>query len=87
MYCNVHFSYIHCTLRVLQIMNSSHTYILQTDVSDLELGTILSQTVDGEEHPTVYASQKLLPREIRYSVTEKECLAIVWALKIFHVYF
>lgn len=28
----------------------------------------------------VYLSQKLFPRETRYSVVEKECLALKWAL-------
>ena len=33
-----------------------------------------------------FASRKFLPREKNYSVIEKECLAIVWSLQVFHVY-
>ena len=30
----------------------------------------------GRDHPVAYFSRKLLPREVRYSTVEKECLAI-----------
>ncbi|CAJ0940958.1 unnamed protein product [Ranitomeya imitator] len=35
----------------------------------------------GEEHPILYLSRKLLPREVAYAIIEKECFAIVWALQ------
>ena len=41
---------------------------------------------NGDEHPIAYASCKLQPRETKYSAIEKECLAIVWALKYFKYY-
>ena len=41
---------------------------------------------DGLEHPFAYASRKLEPREVRPSTTEKECLAIVWAVQLFRYY-
>ena len=39
-----------------------------------------------EEHPVSYYSRKLLPREVRYSTVEKECLAIKLSLEAFKVY-
>ena len=71
---------------VLQIVDPSKPYTLQTDASGRGLGAVLSQVgADGEEHPIAYASRKLLPREESYAVIE-ECLAIVWAMQVFHTY-
>ena len=71
----------------MRVAEPNKPFVLQTDASDLGLGTVLSQRGDdGQEHPVAYASRKLFPRETRYSVIEKECLAIVWALKFFHAY-
>ena len=51
------------------------------------LGTVLLQKgEDGIKHPVAFASRKLLPREGNYSTIEKECLAIVWAIRKFHQY-
>ncbi|CAM4486941.1 unnamed protein product [Lepidochelys olivacea] len=53
-----------------------------TDASDTGLGVVLTQEDEkGERHPIVYLSKKLLPREQHYAAIEKECLALVWALK------
>ena len=72
---------------VLKVIEPDKPYILQTDASELGLGAVLSQLEDnGEEHPVAFASRKLLPREKNYFIIEKECLAIVWSLQVFHVY-
>lgn len=34
-------------------------FVVQTEASDVGLGTILSQVRDGEEHPLVYLSRML----------------------------
>ena len=41
------------------------------------------QEHEGMKFPISYASRKLLSREIRYSVIEKECLALVWRIQKF----
>ena len=72
---------------VLKAPEVDKPFIVQTDACDLGIGAVLSQLdEDGEERPVAYASRKLLPRETRYSTIEKECLAIVWALKQFRIY-
>ncbi len=55
-------------------------FLLQTDASDTGLGAVLSQVVDGEEHPVIYMSRKLTPAVRRYATVEKEALAIKWAV-------
>ena len=49
---------------------------------------VLSQLdEDNLEHPVAYYSRKLLPREMKYSTVEKECLAIRVVMHAFRVYF
>jgi len=72
---------------VLAIPRRDRPYTLTTDASDEGLGAVLSQPGDdGELHPIAYASKKLLPAEQNYHSTEKEALAIVWALRAFRPY-
>ena len=47
---------------------------------------MLLQDHEGTRFPIAYASKKLSPSEKSYSVIEKECLAIVWAMKKFELY-
>ena len=60
-------------------------FILQTDASGVGVGAVLSQG-EEEDHPIAYFSRKLLPREKAYSTVEKECLAIVLAVRHFQPY-
>jgi len=61
---------------------------LTTDASPWGLSAILSQCSPGQEDRRIvaYASRSLTPVEQRYSQTEKEALAIVWAAERFHIY-
>ena len=63
------------------------SFTLRTDSSDVGLGAVLSQTgLDNNEQPIAFASRLLTKTEQSYHATEKECLAIVWALKKFEPY-
>ena len=62
-------------------------FVLNTDASSRGLGaTLLQRGDDGELHPVLYASRKLLDRETRYSTVERECLAVVWGIDKFSRY-
>ena len=71
---------------MLKLPDFEKPFILSTDASYTGLGGILKQEHDGEKFPVVYLSRKLLPREQRYSVVEKECLALVLAVKSLNTY-
>lgn len=59
---------------------------ISVDASPVGLAAILSQ-VDGEtNHIVTYASRSLSETEQRYSQTEREALAIVWACEHLHLY-
>ncbi|KAL5516832.1 hypothetical protein EMCRGX_G002255 [Ephydatia muelleri] len=75
-----------CGEPVLKCPDFEKPFVLQTDASDRGVGAVLSQLYEGEDHPVAYFSRKLLPREEKYSVVEKECLAIKLAVQIFRVY-
>ena len=56
-------------------------FYVQTDASNVGLGATLLQKQDGHLRPCFFLSRKLLDRETRYSVPEREGLSIIWALQ------
>jgi RNase H-like domain found in reverse transcriptase len=56
---------------------------LHPDACGYGLGCAFVQKVNGIERPLGFASRLLSKSECHYSITEKECLALVWATKKF----
>jgi hypothetical protein len=72
---------------VVRVPDPTRPYVIKTDASQFGIGAILAQKDDdGTEYVVAYASRKLLDREVKYGVTEKECLCLIWSLKYFENY-
>ena len=72
---------------VLRTADPTKDYYLHTDASDFALGaTLMQKDEDGNVHPIAYASKLLNPAQRNYSVTDRECLAMAWALEHFNTY-
>nr|CAH7755026.1 unnamed protein product [Callosobruchus chinensis] len=71
---------------LLQYPDWEKPFIVTTDSSNYALGAVLSQGKIGADLPIAYASRTLNDSEINYSTTEKELLAVVWAVKCFRPY-
>ena len=63
----------------------AHTRVI-ADASPVGLGAVLVQEKNGESRAVCYASRSLSQVERRYSQTEKEALALVWACERFNLY-
>ena len=59
-------------------------FVLFTDASNVAVGAILAQLDENKvDHPIAYFSKTLSKAERNYSVTERECLAVLLAIKQF----
>lgn len=67
---------------ILTCPDFSKPFDLHCDASGFGLGAVLSQ----DDRPIAYASRSLSKTERKYSATELECLAVVWAIEHFRGY-
>ena len=69
-------------LKYPDFSTSAQSFQLYTDTSATGIGTVLEQS----GHVIAYASRTLTGSEKNYSVIQRECLAVVYALKQFRHY-
>ena len=59
---------------------------IMTDASDVAVGAVLQQFIDGHWCPIAYFSKSLKPAETRYSTFDRELLAVYLAIKHFRYF-
>ncbi|KZS07762.1 Uncharacterized protein APZ42_028456 [Daphnia magna] len=64
----------------------SKNFEVHPDACDYGIGVALMQERNGQPMPICFVSRILNKSERNYTITEKECLAIVWAVEKFRPY-
>ena len=68
---------------ILRVPDFQQPFIVRSDASNEGLGAMLLQEFKDGLFPIAYASRKLKKNKRNYCTIEKECLAMVFAVKIF----
>lgn len=72
---------------ILSNPDFTKTFFVHCDASDFGIGAVLMQLdEENNEKPIAFMSRKLTSAQRNYSVTERECLAAVEAIKKFRCY-
>ncbi|RVX01657.1 Retrovirus-related Pol polyprotein from transposon 17.6 [Vitis vinifera] len=74
------------TTPIVRAPNWQLPFELMCDASDYAIGAVLGQRVDGKPYVIYYASKTLNEAQRNYTTTEKELLAVVFALDKFRAY-
>ena len=64
----------------------SKPFEIMCDASDFAIGAVLGQRKDNKQHVIYYSSRTLNDAQMNYTTTEKEFLAVVFALEKFRPY-
>ncbi|XP_071939872.1 uncharacterized protein [Coffea arabica] len=71
---------------IIQSPDWSLPFEIMCDVSDYAIGSVLGQRIGKAAHVIYYASRVLSGAQLNYSTTEKELLAVIFALEKFRSY-
>ena len=75
-----------CKAPVLRLPDFEKLFYVRTDASEHSIAAVLLQEHSEMLFPVLYISRKLQGAERSYSVSEKEGLAVIWALDKLRVY-
>ena len=75
------------TAPIVRVPNWKLPFEVMCDSSDLAMGAVLGQREDGKPYVIYYASRTLNEAQKNYTTTEKELLAVVFALDKFRASF
>ena len=87
--CQEKFEEIKAYLTTTPIVRAHDWHLLfevMCDASDLAVGVVLGQRIEGKPYVVYYASKTLNEAKRNYTTTEKELLAVVYALDKFRSY-
>jgi hypothetical protein len=71
---------------IIQPLDWSLPFEIMCNASDYAVGAVLGQYKDKKHHAITYASKTLAGPQLDYATTEKELLAIVFAIDKFRSY-
>lgn len=71
---------------VMATPDFSKKFKIQCDASNTGIGAVLTQGEGDEERPIAFDGRKFRGAEINYDTTQKECLAVVFAVEKFRPY-
>ena len=75
------------TAPMLYYPDLNNSFCLTTDASDVSLGFILSQKdINNKDRVVAYGGRSIRPEERKWTVIEKECLAVVKGIKAYREY-
>ena len=72
---------------ILKAPDFNKEFCLAVDASQIAVGAVLFQEHEQIMHPVCYFSRTLDVHQTRYSVIERECFALLLAVRAFAVYF
>ena len=76
-----------CSSVTLKLPDRFARFSVTCDASDYAVGYYLEQDdKSGQRRPVAFGGRKLTKAETNYSVTIKECLAVIEALKVYRPY-
>ena len=87
--CQEKFEELKAHLTIAPIVRAPDWHLpfeVMCDASDLAIGAVLGQRIEGKPYVVYYASKTLNETQRNYTTTEKELLAVVYALDKFRSY-